>query len=177
MGLVPSRSMFCISVSVTVRPSSLASFSRILLFTNVFQTWSFTWFSSSSVRLSRPWVILMTSWYSSIRDWKSWTLIFSPNTSPTCWRCSFLDASQERNISSAMNANRARPMTMTRVGPQLLIFPIAAIFLFNLFVFSCFFQIQPAKLIKLSDITKFFCKKPLILRLLTSQVLFLSLYS
>ena len=127
MGLVPSRSMFCISSSVTVRPSFSASASIILLFTKVFQTWSFTWFCSSSLRLSRPWVILMTCWYSSYRAWNSWTLIFSPNTSPICWRCWFLDASQERNISSAMNAKRARPMTMTRVGPQLLIFPIAAI--------------------------------------------------
>ena len=142
MGFVPSFSTFCSSWSVTVRPSSVASFSMRLACTYEFQTMSFTWFISSSERLSRPCVILMTCWYSSRRFWNSCTLIFFPSTSPTCCLLSLRSESVERTNSSAMNAKSARPMTETSTVPQLLIFPIAAIvsvlfILFFLFFLAC----------------------------------------
>ena len=127
MGLVPSLRMFCNSVSVTVKPNFSASPSTNLLETKVFHTWSRICVICSSGKLSSPLCILMTSVYSSTSFWNSCTLIFSPNTSPTCILLSLLVASQERMNSSAINAKRPRPIIHIRMVPFFLIDPNAAI--------------------------------------------------
>ena len=139
IGFVPSLSTFCISVSVTRSPSSFASFSISFVCTKVFQTMSFTWLSCSSFNASAPCCIFTTSLYSSTSFWKSFTLIFSPKTSPTCWRSLLRVDSHERKASSAINANRPKPMIPINRAPLLLIFPNAAITLICFLFFSYFF--------------------------------------
>jgi hypothetical protein len=58
-----------------------------------------------------------------------------------------------------MNAKRARPITVASTGPQLLIFPIAAIFSFLFLLLFYFLSIQPAKLQNFDETSASFLKK------------------
>ena len=139
IGSVPSFSTFCSSFSVTVIPTFCASASITRFVIICCQTWSLTWLSSVSDKLSRCIVNLIASWYSSTNFWKSCTLIFSPKTSPTCCRASPLIPLQERKASSAINAKRPSPIITISVMPLLLIFPNAAIFIY-LFLIYFFYR-------------------------------------
>jgi len=59
-----------------------------------------------------------------------------------------------------MNAKRARPITVASTGPQLLIFPIAAIvFNYYFYLYFLLFQIQPAKLHNFTETAASFFEK------------------